>query len=70
MSMFTASRSSSPAALPTSEPPRSAAWHAAWQLIDELERLIRDESVGADREALMACVLRMRHVLVRGGAGI
>ena len=52
----------------TSEPPRSAAWHAAWEHLDAMERLIRDDSTGADRAAMMACVLRMRQVLVRAGA--
>ncbi len=66
MDMIPASRSYSPAALPIIEPPRSAAWHAAWDHLDALERLLRDDSIGADREALMESVLQLRYTLVHG----
>ena len=64
--MSMASRSPGITTPPTSEPHRSAAWREAWAHIDALERLLRDESVGVDREALMQSVLGMRYTLVHG----
>lgn len=67
MDMIPASRRTGPAPLPDREqPPRSMAWHAAWEHLDELERLARDPSIGVDREALMQSVLGMRYTLVHG----